>query len=120
MSSPTALIVDDTPANIVLLEQYLALNHVTCISATSGKEGFQLAREYQPDIIFMDLRMPTPTWDGLETTRHLKANPITAHIPVIAVTAAGTRDESCKAGCEDYLQRPFLANQLRSMLNQYL
>lgn len=120
MSSITALIVDDCPANIVLLKHYLALQQIECISATTGIDGFALAQQLQPDIILTDLLMPVPTWDGYETIRHLKAHPRTAYIPVIAVTAAGNEEESYSAGCDGYLHRPFDINQLRDVLNTHL
>ena len=95
------------------------MNHIECISSTSGKEAFSLAQQHQPDIIFTDLLMPVSTWDGYETIRQLKSHAHTNHIPVIAVTAAGIEDDAWQVGCDGFLKRPFDANQLRDMLDQF-
>jgi CheY-like chemotaxis protein len=117
----TALVVDDSTANRRILASLLesAGAHVT--TATGGYEAIDLARTYQPQIIFMDLKMPD--LDGLEATRRLAQNPATAAIPVIAVTASALGDARAAAraaGCVDYLSKPIRAQELFGMLRLHL
>src|SRR6185436_10353900 len=80
-----------------------------------------LATEHRPDVVFMDLRMPD--LDGLEATRRLKANPATATLPVVAVTASALGDApqaAREAGCVDYLPKPIRAQALFATLQTHL
>src|SRR5262249_16733966 len=78
-----------------------------------GVEAVELARAHRPDVVFMDLKMSD--LDGLDATRRLKTDPITALIPVIAVTAStlGDRRQTARhAGCVAYLTKPLRAESL--------
>jgi CheY-like chemotaxis protein len=91
------------------------------ITASGGIEGVAYARINTPQVIFMDLKMSD--LDGVEATRQLKADPATAKIPVIAVTASAfgqTRQTARDAGCVDYLSKPVRAESLFSMLQVHL
>jgi CheY-like chemotaxis protein len=117
------LIVDDIELNVRLLGETLALQGAHVVTALRAEDGLELARQTQPDLILMDLQMPE--LDGLTATRRLKADPQTAHIPVVAVTAAAMeedRERAFAAGCEGFLAKPVdvnaLAGQLAAVLAQ--
>jgi len=91
------------------------------ITAAGGLEAVELARQHQPDVIFMDLRMAD--LDGLEAARRIKANPSTQAIPIIAVTASAfgdSREAAREAGCTDYLPKPIRAESLFAALRTHL
>lgn len=117
---PTVLIIDDMQANIALLAAYLQMQNIFALSALSGKQGYEMARDAQPDLILLDLRMPEYAWDGYETLKHLRNDQSTRAIPVIAVTAAGNIKNWREQGFVDLLQRPFSLNLLEQCLQQYL
>jgi CheY-like chemotaxis protein len=101
------LIVDDEPDNIELLARRLSRRGFAILSATSAEEALELAVNEPPDIILMDIKMPQ--MDGLEATRRLKADPQTASIPVIALTAhamAEDRELALAAGASEYESKP--------------
>jgi CheY-like chemotaxis protein len=104
---PKLLIVDDEPDNIELLARRLTRRGFEVVSATSAVEGIARAEAERPLLVLMDIKMPQV--DGLEATRRLKANPATAHIPVIALTAhAMTEDRALAlaAGADEYESKP--------------
>lgn len=101
------LVVGDTREDVALQLQLLRGSFVL-IAAYGGREGCEKARAMQPDVILMDARMQR--MDGLAACRVLKADPRTAHIPVIFVSAAGEpreRIEGFRAGAADYVTKPF-------------
>jgi|SRR5579862_568472 len=79
------LIVDDNEKNAKLARDVLELAGMRTLSAATAAEALVLAREQQPDVVLMDLRLPD--LDGGEAARRLAADPFTAHIPVIALSA---------------------------------
>lgn len=104
---PKLLIVDDEPDNIELLARRLTRRGFEVVSATSAVEGIAKAEAERPHLVLMDIKMPQV--DGLEATRRLKANPATAHIPVIALTAhamAEDRTLALSAGADEYESKP--------------
>ena len=117
----TALVVDDSTANRHILASLLESAGAQVITAAGGLEAIELARTQQPEIIFMDLKMPD--LDGLEATRRLAQDPVTAAIPVIAVTASALGDARATAraaGCADYLSKPIRAQELFGMIRLHL
>jgi two-component system cell cycle response regulator len=101
------LIVDDILPNVKLLEAKLSGEYFDVITALSGAEGIKQAEEHSPDIILLDVMMPG--MDGFETCQHLKSNPLTAHIPVVMVTAltdATDRVRGLEMGADDFLSKP--------------
>lgn len=111
---PKVLFVDDTEDNLDLLEFALKKKPITMFRASSGKECLVVAEEKQPDMIVLDIQMPE--MDGFETLRRLRANPETAKIPVIFLTAI-KRDpqsiaEGILLGAEEYLTKPIDLEEL--------
>lgn len=111
---PVILVVDDTEDNLDLLEFALKRKPVTMLRATSGKECLVLANEKQPDVILLDIQMPE--MDGFETLKHLKANTVTARIPVIFLTAQrkdpGSIEAGLMLGADEYLTKPIDTDEL--------
>jgi phosphoserine phosphatase RsbU/P len=110
-SSPVrdrVLIVDDVAVNLKLLRAILLRAGHEVIEATSGQEALERVREAAPDLILLDVMMPG--MDGYEVCRLLKADPATAAVPVVFVSALGEVTERIKGleiGAEDYLSKPF-------------
>ena len=117
----SALVVDDSPANRHILASLLESAGVRVFTAAGGFEAIESARAHRPDVVFMDLKMND--LDGLEATRRLAHDPVTATIPVIAVTASALGDirhTAREAGCVDYLSKPIRAQLLFAMLQTHL
>ena len=109
----TLLYVEDNPANLELVEELIARRpELRLLSAADGNLGIEFARAYQPEVILMDINLPGLS--GLEAMRILRADPSTAHIPIIALSAnAVPRDieKALEAGFFNYLTKPIKVNQ---------
>jgi two-component system sensor histidine kinase/response regulator len=120
-AKPRILIVDDVPANIRVLWEALRSDH-TVSGCTSGEEALRLARsELPPDLILLDIEMPG--MDGYEVCRQLKADPGTAKIPVIFITARDDlQDEvmGLEAGAVDYIRKPFSVEIARARVRAHV
>ncbi len=115
------LIVDDTPLNLKLLAARLTHEYYMVTSATNGAEALEKIAAEKPDIVLLDVMMPE--MDGFETCRRIKADPESAHIPVVMVTAltdATDRVRGLEAGADDFLSKPIndtaLLARVRSLL----
>jgi DNA-binding response OmpR family regulator/DNA-binding CsgD family transcriptional regulator len=104
----TVMIVDDTPANLAVLSDALLEQGYRVLVATDGYSALEQLGYIKPDVILLDGMMPGI--DGFETCRRLKANPQTATIPVIFMTALGDLDDLLRGfdeGAIDYIVKPF-------------
>ncbi len=105
MSALLVLIVDDDDRNRKLARDVLAAGGLSTVEAKTGSEALAVARSTLPDVILMDLRLPDV--DGVEVARRLKADRITAAIPVVALTsAAGPGEWAAGAGFDGFLEKP--------------
>ena len=121
VDTPTVLIVDDTPANVGILVEYLEGRRVRVAVAQEGEEGLARAEFVQPDLILLDVMMPG--MDGFETCRRLKASAGTRDIPVIFMTAlADTQDKisGFAAGGVDYVTKPFQIDEVWARVTTHL
>ena len=101
------LIVDDIASNLKLLEAKLSSEYYDVITADGGHKAIDMARRESPDLILLDVMMPG--LDGFEACKILKSDPVTAHIPVVMVTAlsdAADRVRGLQAGADDFLSKP--------------
>jgi PAS domain S-box-containing protein len=117
----TALVVDDSTVSRRILASLLESAGLQVITATGGIDGIDLARTHRPQVIFIDVKMPD--MDGFTATRRLANDPVTAGIPVIAVTASAfgnTRQAAEEAGCVAYLPKPVRAEALFASLQTHL
>ncbi|WLR98972.1 PleD family two-component system response regulator [Shinella sumterensis] len=109
------LVVDDIPANVKLLEARLLAEYFDVLTAENGYDALSICERTQVDLILLDIMMPGI--DGFEVCERLKANPRTAHIPVVMVTALdqpSDRVRGLKAGADDFLTKPVNDLQLMS------
>ncbi|HTO33561.1 MAG TPA: response regulator, partial [Pararhizobium sp.] len=109
------LVVDDIPANVKLLEARLVAEYFDVLTAADGYEALAICEKQPLDLILLYIMMPG--LDGFEVCERLKANPRTAHIPVVMVTALdqpSDRVRGLKAGADDFLTKPVNDLQLMS------
>jgi len=101
------LLVEDNEMNRDMLSRRLERKGYEVVIAVNGQEGVELVSSTRPDLILMDLSLPII--DGWEATRRIKADPATASIPVIALTAHAMAEDRAKAtaaGCDDFDIKP--------------
>ena len=119
---PLILVVDDYQDAREMYAEYLQYSGFRVAEARNGNEAVTQARALKPDLILMDLSLPG--MDGWEATRVLKADEETKHIPIVALTGhalAGASEGARKAGCDSFVTKPCLPDDLvvevRRMLN---
>lgn len=101
------LLVEDNELNMQLVADLLSFHGFTVLRATTGARALVVAEEDQPDVVLMDLALKG--MDGFEVTRALKANPNTAAIPVVALSAHAMpqdRQRAQEAGCVGFIAKP--------------
>ncbi|MGZ5248289.1 MAG: response regulator, partial [Flavitalea sp.] len=113
----TILVVEDNEdLRFYLKDNLKSQYHV--VEAVNGKEGWEKAKQISPDLVVSDVMMPL--MDGMELAKQLRSDTITAHIPVILLTAVGNTDkqvEAYKLGISDYITKPFTFEILESRIN---
>ena len=119
------LAVDDVWQSRLLIVKLLSQVGFEVREAEDGKQAWEIARTWQPQLILMDMRMPV--MDGYEATRQIRIVEadlaVTNPCKIIALTASAfesKRAETIKAGCDDYLRKPFKANELFATLKEHL
>ena len=112
------LVIEDSPVNMALTVAILESAGHSILQADHAQEGMDIARREQPDLVLMDIQLPDI--DGLAATRRLKADPRTAKLPVIALTAfamKGDEDDTRKAGCDGYVTKPIRYKEFLAEVN---
>jgi diguanylate cyclase (GGDEF)-like protein len=115
------LIVDDTPANLDLLSSMLSEKGYRFRVATNGQRAIAAARSAQPDLVMLDITMPD--MDGYEVCRRLKADPATAGVPVIFISALGEaldKVRAFEAGGADYVSKPLQFEEVLARIENQL
>jgi two-component system cell cycle response regulator DivK len=110
---PLVLLAEDFEDARELYRDYLQFSGFDVETANNGRDAITRAVELQPDLILMDASMPV--LDGWQATRELKANPITRHIPILALTAHAfddARREARAVGCDGFVTKPCLPDDL--------
>lgn len=121
-SAPTVLIVDDDKFTQMLINDIVSTENYSVLYASSGIEALKTLRKHKPDIILMDMNMPS--LDGVETIRRIKDSPKFSSIPIIMVTGNNAKKdviESLKAGAADFVFKPIshgiLLDKMETLLN---
>ncbi len=120
-NAPQVLIVDDDDNHRSILSNLLQEIGCITIEASDGKQGLQLASEYNPDLIMLDLAMPN--MDGFELMVHLQAHPQSSSIPIIVSSAnvfEENRQRSLQAGATAFIPKPLQRNELLDALQSLL
>ena len=119
---PTILVIQDNTLNLELVRDVLLTAGMKVVEARTAPAGLKAALELTPAVILLDIRLPG--MDGFAVLGHLKANPATASIPVVALTAqamVGDREQALAAGFSEYIPKPIdtrtLADRIRALLD---
>jgi two-component system, cell cycle response regulator DivK len=114
------LVADDTPINYKLLETALRQTGVRLIWVQTGHDAVDAVKKYpEIDLVLMDIRMPE--MDGYEATRIIREfNPDINIIAQTSYAMQGNREESLQAGCNDYICKPIILDDLKQLLSKYL
>jgi two-component system, cell cycle response regulator DivK len=118
---PLVLVVEDYQDAREMYAAYLQFSGYRVAEATNGEEAIEQARALLPDIILMDLALPK--MDGWEATKRLKADDRTRHIPIVALTGhalAGHADGARDAGCDAFVTKPCLPDELVAEIKRVL
>lgn len=118
---PLILVVDDVEDGRIVICDFLELRGFELATAADGVEAVDKALELRPDLILMDVWLPN--MDGLEATRRIKADPRTAGVPILALTAhalASARAEAEAAGCDAVITKPFFPRDLEREVRRRL
>lgn len=118
---PTIMVVEDNPTNMKLVHMVLARGGYAVQEATGAEEAITAVRSDPPDLVLMDVQLPG--MDGFDATALLKADPATAAIPVVALTAFAMRGDEEKilsAGFDGYLAKPVRYHELLDLVGRVL
>jgi CheY-like chemotaxis protein len=107
MPRGTLLVIEDNPKNMKLVRDLLQIDRYHVFEATDAESGIKLAREHQPDVILMDLKLPG--MDGLSATKIIRADTKLKDTAIAALTAhvmQGIEEEARRVGCDEFITKP--------------
>lgn len=117
----TILLVEDSPTEAYVIANILARHGYQTLTAATGEEGINMARNHEPDLILMDVVMPG--LNGFQTTRKLAKDEQTAHIPVIVVSSKDQDTDriwAIRQGARDYIVKPVKEDLLIDRVQTHL
>jgi CheY-like chemotaxis protein len=115
MSKMIILLVDDSSMIRHVAGKILRELGFEVIISRDGKEGYEMAKLYKPEVIIMDVEMPV--MDGIEATALIKSDPEISHIPVLIFTSLSGEDDikrATEAGCQGFLNKPISKDLMQS------
>jgi two-component system cell cycle response regulator DivK len=119
--TPVVLVVDDDADSLILISYVLEQFKCALFCETDGQSALALAHQLKPDLIVLDILLPGLS--GLEVVQALRKDRSTRSIPVIAVTAMASswdQEKALRAGCSQYLSKPYLIEDMQRLLSCYL
>ena len=121
MNQRTILYVEDNEYNRKIVRQLLGRTSYRLLEAADGETGVAMALAERPDLILMDVQLPKIS--GLEATRRLRADPVTAATPIVVITSFALSGDDTKArdaGASAYLAKPYSPRDLLAMIQKFL
>lgn len=121
LMSKKILVVEDNDRNRRLLKILLRARGYEVVEASTGKEALEYLEAQKPDLILMDIQLPS--MDGLTLTKQIKSDEKTKDIPVVAVTAyamKGDKERILEAGCNAYVSKPINTQELPQLIANIL
>ena len=120
-NQPIVLIVDDVPLNVLLIQKMLSKQPFQIKTANNGQQALDSIAEEKPDLILLDLMMPGI--DGFEVLRRVRANPETADVAVVILSALNSNEDIVKGfdmGANDFITKPIIMQRLLSSVSTQL
>lgn len=120
MEEKTILVVEDNEMNMKLMRAVLQVGNYRTLEASDAETGLRLAREHRPDLILMDIQLPS--MDGLSATKIIKADPDLRDIPVFAVSGfamESDKEKAREAGFAGYIVKPVSVKALLDTLSRH-
>jgi CheY-like chemotaxis protein len=118
--TPLILVVDSNEDNLLLIAHIIKPFACRLLTAHNGQEALFLAKMYIPELILLEIALPD--LDGTELIANLKQNNLTKHIPIVAVTQLARKEEReriINSGCEGYLSKPYLLEDIEAIIGNY-
>lgn len=120
-AAPLVLVVEDNEVNQLLTASVLEREGFAVAVAGTPQEAIELLAAHQPELILMDIQLPG--MDGLALTRRIKADPATADVTIVALTAhamTGDREQTLAAGCAGYISKPIDTRTFGDQVREFL
>jgi PAS domain S-box-containing protein len=119
-NNPSILLAEDVKSNREIVKLYLEAHNITVLEENDGEECINSARKFLPDLILMDLQMPS--MDGYTATKLIKADPLLKHIPIIALSASGMgfQKDKFEETADAFLLKPLHKLDLMDVLIKFL
>ena len=120
-TEPLVLVVEDNEDNMSYATEILRLSNYQFLKASDGRIGIDIAMDKLPDLILLDIVMPKV--DGIEVIKTLRRNTLTNHIYIIALTGLTFPKDVetiMDAGCDQYLRKPFMIEELEEKISLFL
>jgi two-component system, cell cycle response regulator DivK len=121
VSGKLILHVEDNEYNRKIIRDLLSKNSYEIVEAHNGEDALDALARQRPDLILMDIQLPKLS--GLEVTRRIRADPLLAQIPVIAITSfalSGDDRLAIEAGCNAYIAKPFRPRDLLEVIRRFI